>query len=83
MTVFQTSGGDQWSADVFHTRDMVRQAVVDWMQMVRSLKACGDGTMQQDDGTEQLSCDWNDDGVIDLESDLMHSTSSWVVRWAA
>ena len=33
------SGGDQWSADVFHTRDMVRQAVADWMQMVRSLKA--------------------------------------------
>ena len=25
------SGGDQWSADAFHTRDMVRQAAVDWM----------------------------------------------------
>ena len=61
------SGGDQWSADVFHTRDMVRQGVVaDWMQMVRSLKACGEGTMLLDDGTEQLSCDWNDDGTIDI-----------------
>ena len=34
------------------TRDMVRQAVADWMQMVRSLKACGE-TMLLDDGTEQ------------------------------
>ena len=60
------SGGDQWSADVFHTRDMVRQAVVDWVQMVRSLKACGEGMMELSDGTEQLSCDWNGDGTIDL-----------------
>ena len=60
------SGGDQWSADVFHTRDMVRQAVVDWMQLVRSLKACGEGSMTLDDGTEQMSCDWNNDGVSDI-----------------
>lgn len=60
------SGGDQWSADVFHTRDMVRQAVVDWIQLVRSLKACGKSNMVLENGTEQLSCDWDNDGVIDL-----------------
>jgi hypothetical protein len=60
------SGGDQWSADVFHTRDMVRQAVVDWIQFVNSLKMCGEGTMLLDDGSEQMTCDWNNDGAIDL-----------------
>ncbi|MEC7988182.1 MAG: hypothetical protein VX278_23650 [Myxococcota bacterium] len=60
------SGGDQWSADVFHTRDMVRQAVVDWMQFVRSFKECGNGQMVFDDGSEATSCDWDDDGTIDL-----------------
>ncbi len=60
------SGGDQWSADGFHTRDMVRQAVVDWMQLVRSFQACGTGTMVLPDGTETVSCDWNGDGTPDL-----------------
>ena len=31
----------QWSANAAHTRDMVRQAAVDWVQMVRSFRACG------------------------------------------
>jgi hypothetical protein len=31
------SGGDFWSADVFHTRDVIRQTVVDVMQAVRML----------------------------------------------
>ncbi len=60
------SGGDQWSADVFHSRDMVRQGVVDWIQLVRSLKDCGNGNMVRSDGTEGLSCDWDNDGKIDL-----------------
>ena len=60
------SGGDQWSADVFHTRDMVRQAVVDWMQFVRSLKACGKGEMILDNGDSAMSCDWDRDGVFDI-----------------
>lgn len=60
------SGGDQWSADAFHTRDMVRQAVVDWMQLVRSFQACGTGEMTLPDGTRQVSCDWNGDGAPDL-----------------
>ncbi len=70
------SGGDQWSADTFHTRDMVRQAVVDWMQVFRSLRACGTTEMLLTDydaegkpfpGTEKrVSCDWDGDGVADI-----------------
>lgn len=69
------SGGDQWSADGFHTRDMVRQAAVDWMAMVDSFMACGTGEMDLVDQSEEgpvaaggsrLSCDWDDDGQPDL-----------------
>ncbi|MCB9680189.1 MAG: hypothetical protein H6733_01855 [Alphaproteobacteria bacterium] len=70
------SGGDQWSADPFHTRDMVRQAVVDWMQVVRTLRGCGTGTMPLYDydaegnaypaGGDRMQCDWDDDGVPDI-----------------
>lgn len=60
------SGGDQWTADAFHTSDMVRQAAVDWMQMVHSLRSCGDGEMALEDGGSQVSCDWDDDGLADI-----------------
>ena len=59
-------GGDQWTADAFHTRDMVRQAAVDWMQLIRSFQACGTGTMTLPDGTSAASCDWDGDGAADL-----------------
>ena len=63
----QQSGGDQWSADAFHTRDQVRQAVVDWMTFTRALKGCGVGTMSRDgDGDSMMTCDWDDDGSPDL-----------------
>ncbi len=61
------SGGDQWSADAFHTRDNVRQAVVDWVQFREALDNCGTGTMVRDgDGGEMMTCDWDDDGVPDI-----------------
>ncbi|MFT7517956.1 MAG: hypothetical protein ACI9MC_000080 [Kiritimatiellia bacterium] len=69
------SGGDQWSADSFHTRDMVRQGVVDWMQMIRSMQTCGEGSMdlveQKEDGPHPtgdvaVTCDWDDDGQPDI-----------------
>ena len=61
------SGGDQWSADAFHTRDQVRQAVVDWMAMSRSLFDCGNGVMSRDgDGGAAMSCDWDGDDVPDI-----------------
>jgi len=59
------SGADQWIADSFHTRDMVRQSAVDHSQLIRALRACGKGTMDSDDGP-RVSCDWNDDGLPDI-----------------
>ncbi|MCP4806351.1 MAG: hypothetical protein GY913_35120 [Proteobacteria bacterium] len=59
------SGGDQWSADAFHTRDMVRQAVLDWIWMTEGLHACGTGTMDIAD-TTHASCDWDGDGTPDI-----------------
>lgn len=60
------SGGDQWTADAFHTRDMVRQASVDWMQAIRAFKACGSGTMSLPEGGSAVSCDWDRDGAADI-----------------
>ena len=60
------SGGDQWSADAFHTRDMVRQAAVDWMWMVRSMHECGEGEWTTWDGKSGTSCDWDGDGQADI-----------------
>lgn len=67
--------GDMFSADPFHTRDMLRQGVLDWTQLIRSLQACGTGTMQrmqptpdgpQPTGDTLVSCDWDGDGAADL-----------------
>ncbi|MCK6574107.1 hypothetical protein L6V77_23755 [Myxococcota bacterium] len=33
------SGGDFWTADTFHTRDMVRQSAVDQLQLLRILRS--------------------------------------------
>jgi hypothetical protein len=61
------SGGDQWSADAFHTRDQVRQATVDWAQFIKSLQECGTGTMVRDgDGAAAMTCDWDGDGAPDI-----------------
>lgn len=61
------SGGDQWSADAFHTRDQVRQAAVDSIQFIKALQACGTGTMEREaDGEQAVSCDWDNDGEPDI-----------------
>lgn len=62
------SGADQWTSDGFHTRDMVRQAAVDHLWFARALRACGTGTMGDidGDGVEEVSCDWDADGVPDI-----------------
>ncbi len=70
------SGGDQWVADPFHTRDQVRQAVVDWMAFTRAIKNCGTGEMKLvgydadghpvDTGDTRVTCDWDDDGMADI-----------------
>ncbi len=60
------SGGDQWSADAFHTRDIVRQAVVDWMWMVQGFERCGLDDMDRGDVDTVASCDWDGDGTPDI-----------------
>jgi hypothetical protein len=54
------SGADFWSAYLFHTRDMLRQSVVDHMQLVRVLRAF--------DGERRWKFDVDNDGVVDLDS---------------
>ena len=63
---YKDSGGDQWSADAFHTRDMVRQAAVDHAQFTDSLLACGETTWDTLDGGTGVSCDWDGDGTPDM-----------------
>ncbi len=60
------SGGDQWTADAFHTRDMVRQAAVDHARLVDATMACGSGTMTLPDGSTAVACDWDGDGTADI-----------------
>ncbi|MBN2498526.1 MAG: hypothetical protein JXR96_28300 [Deltaproteobacteria bacterium] len=77
------SGGDFWSADVFHTRDVIRQTVVDIVQAVRMLRSF-DGLRRfapRDDPrtakqralvAEQTGCDGRAyaDGAIPFTGDL-------------
>lgn len=69
------AAGDVFSADAFHTRDVLRQPVLDWVQLIRTLQACGTGEMERTlpgaDGPVRLgehvqSCDWDGDGAPDL-----------------
>lgn len=59
---FADSGADQWTADVFHTRDMVRQEALEHMQLVRILRSI-DGR-EAEDGT--VLGDIDGDGAPDL-----------------
>ena len=66
------SGGDFWTADAFHTRDVVRQTAVDYFQLSRILRSW-DGTHSwsidvDHDGTPDLTGvagDFNNDGIVD------------------
>ena len=64
------SGVDFWSPDPFHSRDTIRQTVVDWMQLVRLLRSFDGerrGTQDLDgDGALDVLGDWDGDGVPDL-----------------
>lgn len=64
------SGGLIWSAHILRTRDNVRQAVVDAMQLTRIL-ASFDGKTRSDqdfnaDGKPDLAGDFNGDGTVDV-----------------
>jgi hypothetical protein len=72
------SGGDFWSSYLFHTRDGVRQSVLDHIQLVRILRAFGttDGQMlcRNDktgwDKPATQPCDVNGDGKADVAGDF-------------
>jgi len=60
--------GDFWTMDPFHTRDCIRQTVVDLMQFLRILRTM-DGKTRADvdgDGEEELLGDFDEDGTVDL-----------------
>lgn len=62
------SGGDFWVADTFHTRDVVRQSIVDWMQFIRVMRNFGTYEMGDinGDGIADVAGDFNGDGVPDV-----------------
>ncbi len=73
------SGGDFWTSYVFHTRDVIRQSVVDQVQAIRVLRAL-DGTRRAVPGhlahnrprfdPIEFDGDFDRDGTIDLAGDF-------------
>ncbi len=64
------SGADFWTSYLFHTRDMVRQFILDYMQTVRVVKSF-DGARRwrfdvNGDGTPDLAGDFDGDGAVDI-----------------
>ncbi len=64
------SGDDFWSAYVFHTRDMVRQTMVDSMQVLRTLRSFDGQRRWSFDpagaGSPGLAGDFDGDGQVDV-----------------
>jgi translation initiation factor IF-1 len=62
----QDSGGDFWSSYLFHTRDGVRQSILDHIQLVRILRAFGTAGMSCRDDNDKSNpvraCDPDGDG---------------------
>lgn len=64
-------GGDFFTPDVFHTRDIVRQSIIDQMQLIRILRGF-DGTQRwafdpvRGNGGSGVAGDFNGDGIPDL-----------------
>ena len=63
------SGADYWSSYLFHTRDIVRQSMLDYSQLVRVFRSF-DGTARwkhdvNGDGQPELAGDFDADGVVD------------------
>lgn len=59
------SGGDYWTAYIFHTRDVVRQTVVDYMQTVRVFRAFDGKNTWYFSEIGKIAGDFNGDGVVD------------------
>jgi hypothetical protein len=68
------SGADFVSADLFHTRDNFRQTVLDYLVLVRALRALDGTSGAQDldgDGKPELAGDFNADGRVDIAGPKM------------
>lgn len=64
------SGADFWTSYIFHTRDMVRQFALDYMQLIRMVRGF-DGQQRwafdvNGDGQPELAGDFDGDGVVDI-----------------
>lgn len=62
------SGRDYWTSYLFHTRDIVRQAALEEVMVVRAMRAF-DGLNAYDwsgDGTAKLAGDFDGDGRVDF-----------------
>ena len=64
------SGADFWTAYLFHTRDVVRQSLLDYVQLIRIIRGW-DGEARWDfdldgDGTNEIAGDFDADGVVDI-----------------
>ncbi|HHW97755.1 hypothetical protein KBB45_06305 [Myxococcota bacterium] len=76
------NGGDFWSWDVFHLRDMVRQGVVDHMQWIRVLRSFGEGRKWNADSNDNgladdLMGDFNGDGIPDMGTPVNTGYPVW------
>jgi len=64
------AAADFWTYDVFHTRDVVRQTVLENIQLVRWLRSFDGKTMSpfdmDGDGVNDLAGDFDGDGYVDL-----------------
>jgi hypothetical protein len=61
------SGRDYWTAYLFHTRDVVRQAALEEVMVTRVLRQFDGKTMYDfGGGTPQLAGDFDGDGVVDI-----------------
>ena len=66
---YPDSGGDFWTSYVFHTRDVVRQSVLDHMQLVRIFRSFDGkrrGPDYDGDGKAELAGDFDANGVVDI-----------------
>ena len=64
------SGADFWTSYLFHTRDVVRQSAVDYMQLIRVVRSF-DGKRKwkfdvDRDGEPEVAGDFDGDGVMDI-----------------
>lgn len=65
------SGADFWSAKSFHTRDIVRQGVIDHFQMIKVMKSWNGATLWNFDMNangiaDDLAGDFDGDGGVDM-----------------